>query len=313
MNNYGATGEPFLFIIDFELSRPEIYKLGSVPNNIKFSTPLFSNFNGDQIYTKPILLKKDPVPFKRYQSAFWKIQENIKAGNTYLANLTFPTRIEVDLTLNQIFAVSKAKYRLLYRDEFVVFSPEIFIRIEKGKITSYPMKGTIDASVEDASGRILNDDKEMAEHNTIVDLLRNDLSIVAENVSVTRSRYIDRIVTNERTLLQVSSEITGTLDSNYLSRLGDIVTRMLPAGSVTGAPKKETIRILKECEAYKRGWYTGVFGVFDGTMLDSCVMIRYIENTTDGLVFKSGGGITYLSDAEKEYQELISKVYIPVG
>jgi hypothetical protein len=75
----------------------------------------------------------------------------------------------------------------------------------------------------------------------------------------------------------------------------------------------ETIKIIKGSENYERGWYTGVFGVFDGTSLDSGVMIRYIEKTGDKLFFKSGGGITYMSDPVKEYEELISKVYVPVG
>jgi para-aminobenzoate synthetase component 1 len=111
----------------------------------------------------------------------------------------------------------------------------------------------------------------------------------------------------------VSSEITGWLTKGYEYKLGDIITGLLPAGSVTGAPKKETIRIIKESENYERGWYTGIFGVFDGKSLDSAVMIRFIENASYKLYFKSGGGITYLSDPAKEYKELISKVYVPVG
>ena len=173
------------------------------------------------------------------------------------------------------------------------------------------MKGTIDASVPDAERSILNDEKEMAEHSTIVDLIRNDLSMVSENVHVSKFRYIDRIYTNEGDILQVSSEITGKLREGY--RLGDIITKMLPAGSVTGAPKNETLRIIKECEQYDRGWYTGVFGIFDGQSLDSSVMIRFIEKNGNGYIYKSGGGITCLSDPEKEYYELISKVYVPVG
>jgi para-aminobenzoate synthetase component 1 len=88
---------------------------------------------------------------------------------------------------------------------------------------------------------------------------------------------------------------------------------MLPAGSVTGAPKLETVRIIKESENYERGWYTGIFGVFDGKSLDSGVMIRFIEKKGNDFYFKSGGGITYMSDPLKEYEELITKVYVPVG
>jgi len=88
---------------------------------------------------------------------------------------------------------------------------------------------------------------------------------------------------------------------------------MLPAGSVTGAPKKETVRIIRESEKYNRGWYTGIFGVFDGRNLDSAVMIRFIENDSGTMCYKSGGGITFMSNAESEYKELIGKVYVPVS
>jgi para-aminobenzoate synthetase component I len=313
MNSYGTDGTPFLFIIDFDLKRAEIHKLDSVPEGIKFSTPLISDFSSCQIYSKVHSLKKYPVPFSTYLRSFENVMSNIRLGNSYLLNLTFPTVIETDLTLDEIFISSVAKYKLLYYNQFVVFSPEIFVRISDGEIKSFPMKGTIDASVNNAKNVILNDEKEMAEHNTIIDLIRNDLSIFADGVRVNRYRYIDEIKTDDLVLLQVSSEISGSLRKGYENYLGEIITGMLPAGSVTGAPKKETMRIIKETEVYERGWYTGVFGVFDGKSLDSAVMIRFIENESGRLIYKSGGGITYLSDPVKEYEELISKVYVPVG
>jgi para-aminobenzoate synthetase component 1 len=91
-----------------------------------------------------------------------------------------------------------------------------------------------------------------------------------------------------------------------------VLFTLLPAGSVTGAPKEKTVEIIRAVESYDRGFYTGIFGFFDGQSLTSAVSIRYIEQTTDGLVFKSGGGITALSDAESEYQEMIKKIYVPV-
>jgi len=313
MNNWGANHIPFLFIIDYDIKKPVIHTLDSIPEGIKFSTPLISGPQWQQIYTKTHSLKKYPVPFSTYLKAFNNVLKNIRLGNSYLLNLTFPTEIETEYTLEDIFNLSVAKYKLLYYNSFVVFSPEIFVRICDGEIKSFPMKGTIDASVSDAEKIILADEKEMAEHNTIVDLIRNDLSIFADKVKVLRSRYIDRIETNDSVLLQVSSEINGTLPKGYESRLGEIIMSLLPAGSVTGAPKKETLRIISESENYERGYYTGVFGVFDGKQLDSGVMIRFIENNNGRLLYKSGGGITALSDPKKEYEELISKVYVPVG
>jgi para-aminobenzoate synthetase component 1 len=313
MNQYGADKESFIFIIDYEMKSPEIHKLNSLPPGIKFSSPLYSNISTGQAENKEVPIKKQPVPFSRYSEAFSYVRKNIEMGNTYLLNLTFPTEIETDLTLEEIFYSGTAKYKLLYHNRFVVFSPEIFVRISNGTIKSFPMKGTIDSSVPDAERKLLEDKKEEAEHNTIIDLIRNDMSRVAEKVSVTRYKYIDRIKTGRGELLQMSSEITGNLMIDYEKKLGEIIAGLLPAGSVTGAPKKETINIIRESENYDRGWYTGVFGVFDGTTLDSGVMIRFIERADNKLFFKSGGGITFMSDPVKEYEELISKVYVPVG
>jgi para-aminobenzoate synthetase component I len=313
MNKYGSEKEPFLFIIDYDMKCPEIHKLDSIPSGIIFSTPLLSNCKSGKPAEKPVTLKKNPVDFSSYIKAFNIVQKNINLGNSYLLNLTFPTVIETDLTLENIYYWSVARYKLLYHNKFVVFSPEIFVRIKNGEIKSFPMKGTIESSVKDAEKVLLADEKEEAEHNTIVDLIRNDLSKVADNVEVTRYRYIDRINSGNGEMLQVSSEITGKLKNGFESQLGDIIVSMLPAGSVTGAPKKETIRIINESETYSRGWYTGVFGVFDGTSLDSGVMIRFIEKNNNNFIFKSGGGITSLSEPLKEYEELISKVYVPVG
>jgi len=313
MNKLGAERVPFMFIVDFDMKRPEIHKLNSIPHGIKFSTPILSNFPSEKICSKHYSFKKRPVPFNIYSEAFRNVQNYISQGNSYLLNLTFPTDIETDLTLEEIFFSSVAKYKLLYYNQFVVFSPEIFVRISDGEIKSFPMKGTIDASVNVAEKVILNDEKEMAEHSTIVDLVRNDLSIFADEVRVNRYRYVEEIKTKETVLLQVSSEIRGRLGKDYESHLGEIIIGMLPAGSVTGAPKKETVRIIEEIETYDRGWYTGIFGVFDGKRLDSAVMIRFIENESGRLIYKSGGGITYLSDPVTEYKELISKVYVPIG
>ena len=92
----------------------------------------------------------------------------------------------------------------------------------------------------------------------------------------------------------------------------EILLKLLPAGSICGAPKKKTLEIISKYETYERGYYTGVFGIFDGNNLHSAVMIRFIEKSDGKFIFKSGGGITSLSDPMDEYQELIDKVYVPI-
>ena len=257
-------------------------------------------------------LSKFPITFNSYKDKFDSVRSHIAYGDSYLTNLTIKTRINSLLSLKEMFAVSRARYKLLYKDRFLVFSPETFVKIEDGKIYAYPMKGTIDAGVPEASEKILADGKEMAEHVTIVDLLRNDLSAVATNVHVTRFRYLEEIRTTEKNLLQVSSEIVGHLPDGYESKLGDIVLGLLPAGSVTGAPKLKTVTIIREAENEPRGYYTGVVGLFDGSVLDTGVMIRFIENDGGTLYYRSGGGITIQSNPEAEYQEAIDKVYVPI-
>ena len=173
------------------------------------------------------------------------------------------------------------------------------------------MKGTIDANLANAEALLLNDPKELAEHVTVVDLLRNDLSRVARDVRVEKFRFTDRIFTQGKDLIQTSSKITGILPPDYASSIGEILVGMLPAGSVSGAPKPKTCEIIQQAEQEKRGYYTGVAGYFDGKNLNSCVLIRFIEKQNGRLFYRSGGGITAQSAAWAEYQELIDKVYVP--
>ena len=174
------------------------------------------------------------------------------------------------------------------------------------------MKGTIDASIPNAKEKILSNIKEMAEHTMVVDLLRNDLGIIGREVKVNKFRFINKIKAGEKKLLQVSSEIEATLPNNWQYNWLDIIKQMLPAGSISGTPKKKTVEIIKKVENYNRGFYTGIFGITDEkTFLDSAVIIRYIEKNNSQLIYKSGGGITIDSNVKDEYEEMIKKVYIP--
>lgn len=312
MNRLGAKGVPFVFVIDFEMERPVVLpETEARPNGILYSFNSASNAGSGTAGQRPFRFGAQPVPYDEYRTSFGIVAAHILNGDSYLVNLTFPTLLDTDLTLEEIFFRSSAPYRLLMEDRFVVFSPEAFVRIHDGLISTFPMKGTIDASVPHAEEKLLGDPKEIAEHNTIVDLLRNDLGIAARDIHVNRFRYIDKLKTNFRDLLQVSSEITGVLGSAYPRVIGDIIFGMLPAGSVSGAPKKRTTEIIREAERAPRGYYTGVMGRFDGKDLDSGVMIRFIEKNDRGMFFRSGGGITCFSDPLTEYDEMVKKVYVP--
>lgn len=313
MNKWAAERIPFLFIIDFELEKPLIFKLDEIdPGKLLYNIDGTTNCINETRNIKQLTLTKFPGQYEDYLEKFNKVKYEIECGNSFLLNLTCSTRVDLNLTLREIFHMSYARYRLWFAEEFVCFSPESFISIKNGKIRSFPMKGTIDAAIPVAEKIILNDPKEMAEHYTIVDLIRNDLSIVSDRVRVERFRYIDKITTNEKSLLQVSSEVCGELEEGYNSRLGDILFTLLPAGSVSGAPKKKTAEIISSIENNKRGYYTGVFGLFDGHDLNSSVMIRFMEKNDKGCFYRSGGGITSSSDPLAEYNEMIDKIYVPV-
>ena len=296
MNSLGRRRKPFFFLIDFEMQAIQIYPMDELPDDIYYEYNTYTNVpNTVKSLHSPAIIQKYPLDICEYEAAFDQVMREIQYGNTFLINLTFGTPIHLSGDLKDVFTSSKARYRLLFKNQFVVFSPEIFVRISDGQISTYPMKGTIDASLPNAIRRLLDDEKEKAEHATIVDLLRNDLSINASEVRVARYRYLDLIKTKEKSLYQMSSKITGRLPDGYESNLGTILFSMLPAGSISGAPKPKTVEMIKAAENGKRGYYTGVSGIFDGRDLDSAVLIRFIEQVGDQYWYRSGCGITHKS------------------
>ncbi|GEJ46751.1 aminodeoxychorismate synthase component I [Chryseobacterium sp. ON_d1] len=304
---------PYFFVIDFLSENVEIYPEYEIEKSgllVDFQS--FSNLKTSHDLNKKVVWKSFPETQESFKVGFDKVQENIRLGNSYLVNYTRKTKIETNLSLEEIFYHSNAKYKVFYKDFFVFFSPETFVKIIEGKILTYPMKGTIDASIENAAEILKNDKKEKAEHYTVVDLLRNDLSMVADNVKVDHFQQIDFIKTQQKDLYAMSSEISGMIKAEYNGKIGSIMQKLLPAGSILGAPKPKTLEIILEAEGYKRGYYTGVCGWFDGQNVDSCVMIRFIEKEGDQLYFKSGGGITHMSKLEDEYQEMKNKIYVPI-
>ncbi|MBP7901685.1 MAG: chorismate-binding protein [Spirochaetes bacterium] len=125
---------------------------------------------------KAEIKKVFPPAYMEYSFAFEKIMKNIVLGNSYLSNLTFRSEIETQNSLDDIFISSSAPYKLLFRDKFTVFSPEIFVKIIGKEIKTFPMKGTISSDCTGSLEKLINDEKEQAEHLTVVDLLPNTLS-----------------------------------------------------------------------------------------------------------------------------------------
>lgn len=321
MNQWGSTQQPFFFVLSYDTATNLLLPLSEIdPCWLQYDFGLMgTNFQPDslcppsQTNLAPFTWEVTPPSRQAYQTSFDCVMKGLQRGDSFLTNLTACLAVDTSLTLSDIFRHARAKYKLWWRNRFTCFSPETFVRIVDGEIATYPMKGTISQDLDQAETQLLNNQKEAAEHATIVDLLRNDLSIIATSVHVPRYRYLETVPTHCGGLLQSSSEIRGILPSNYLDRLGDLFFSLLPAGSITGAPKVATQSLIAQAENYDRAYYTGVMGLFDGQNLDSAVMIRFVETDEKGnLCFKAGGGITAQSQCEEEYQELISKAYVPI-
>ena len=362
INRLASQDESFLFVINYQGDKAFIRQLSDInPEECLFDFEGRGNLSHAwketlKVETSETTWQIEPPLYEDYERSFNIVKSNIMAGNSYLTNLTNRVPVSCNLSLEEIFHRAKGKYKLLLRRKrtqaedkahlkeenieenlipFVCFSPETFVRIKGGRIYSYPMKGTLDASLPNAEKLLMEDRKEAAEHATIVDLIRNDLSRVAEDVRVDKYRYVDVLHTNKGDILQTSSEISGRLPEDYPHHLGEILDAQLPAGSITGAPKDKTMQIIQEAEGYDRGFYTGIMGIYDQGELNSAVMIRFIEEETspvdfeaDGkknfkanagkkpkesrkLYFKAGGGITSKSDCRREYEEVIQKIYLP--
>jgi len=143
--------------------------------------------------------------------------------------------------------------------------------------------------------------------------LRNDLSMVGRGTTVERFRYLTEIKRKGDNLLQMSSHIQTGLAADWPSRLGDIFFTLLPAGSITGAPKQKTVEIIRAVENHDRDFYTGVAGVFSDGVVDSAILIRYLTQRNGQFYYKTGGGITTQSTWEDEYNEIREKIYLPLS
>jgi len=309
MDEMGIREKPFVFFVDYKAEN------GWIGSPIEAQSLGIKYDIGSQVQVlktsqKPIFIKT-PISEANYFEKFNLVQKAIQRGDSFLTNLTAPTQIESNMSIEEIYAIAQARYKLLVPEFFTVFSPECFIQIEANKIKSFPMKGTLAVTNHSSPEYLINDVKEQAEHATIVDLIRNDLSQVAFPIQVEKYKFIDQVKTNDGNLWQMSSLISGDLLDEFKGHFGKILTQLLPAGSISGAPKRSTLKIIDDVEDYPRGFYTGIMGMFDGQLFDSGVMIRYIETSENQMTYKSGGGITVFSDAKKEYQELIQKVYLP--
>jgi para-aminobenzoate synthetase component I len=254
--------------------------------------------------------------FERYQQAFDQVQAYLRSGDCYQVNLTMPYHCHQDLRHHNPLALLEnfnAPFSCYFRtEEMTLFSvsPERFIRIQDGLITTSPIKGTAprgQTPEEDICNRewLRDSAKNQAENLMIVDLLRNDLGRCAETGSVRVERLFD-IESHANVHHMVSTIVARALGQLHSV---DIIASALPGGSITGAPKKRAMEIIQELEAESRGLYCGSFGYFDSS--GSCemnILIRSIQADANGATCWGGGGIVIDSEAASEYQEIQDKI-----
>lgn len=256
--------------------------------------------------------------FAQYEAAFAQVQEFITAGDIYQANLTFgmegrftgtPTALYARLRQRQ--QVEHGAFVDLGGPVLLSRSPELFFALTAdGHLTARPMKGTARRgrdAVEDAKLRadLAASEKNMAENLMIVDLLRNDISRIAEVGSVEVPKLFE--IETYETLHQMTSRITAQVLPE--TRLTDIFNALFPCGSITGAPKIRAMQILRALEPAPRDAYCGAVGwIAPSGAMQFNVAIRTATCHADGrLRLNVGGGVVHDSTAEDEYAEALLK------
>lgn len=235
------------------------------------------------------------------------IRFDIQNGRYYQVNLTscFESKVEPHSDPFEIFKYYFQKFNSQYSaflprldSEILCYSPELFLEKKGKSILTRPIKGT--TSQNQPFEDLLKNTKENAELSMIVDLLRNDLQAVCfEKVVVSEHRK--ELSLNY--LIHTYSEISGQTDLF----LPEILKHMLPAGSISGCPKKESLKAIFELETNHRHFYTGCIGWWQNDDFKLNLAIRSFLHSKNTLTYFSGCGIVYDSDPEKEWQEFLRK------
>lgn len=289
-----------------------------------FNFPLlyFEVFNSYNIYktknTKKLLLNPTPcVNFCEYSNAIKKIKEEIAKGNTYEVNYTYDFDVPFDgdeLELfNFLLSKQKTPYNFYIKNQYdtvLSFSPELFFEMQNNHILTKPMKGTIHRGKDKKDDEKLieflkNDIKNRAENVMIVDLLRNDLGRIAKVGTVNVSKLFE--IETHKTLHQMTSQIEADLKEN--TTFFDIFKAIFPCGSITGAPKISTMKVISDVEKGERNIYCGAIGMISPKETVFSVPIRILQKTNEQNKFKYrvGGAIVWDSNAQDEWEETLTK------
>lgn len=258
---------------------------------------------------------------EKYRDSIGKIYEQIENGNTYQVNYTI--RLEAGFEGDTIAYYTKLReaqtanysaYLDIGGHTIISASPELFFRLHNGKVSTRPMKGTVGRGKtaeedEENAAWLLQSEKNRAENVMIVDLLRNDLGMIAEPATV----EVPELFTIEKypTVYQMTSAVTAEISPD--KKLADLFRALFPCGSITGAPKVSTMKIIEELEEEPREVYCGAIGYItpdQDAVFNVPIRTVMIDHATDTATYGAGGGITWDSTEKEEYEEVLTKTRV---
>ena len=275
--------------------------------------------NGEKESFQSLELKSEIQPSfseEQYCQMVERAKEYIREGDIFQVVLSNPMRAEAEGSLFDTYRVLRTEnpspYMFYFSSDDIELSgasPETLVKLEAGKLSTFPLAGTRPrgkTAEEDKAleADLLRDEKELAEHNMLVDLGRNDIGKISEIGSVKVEEYLS--IERFSHVMHIGSTVTGEIRSDKDAI--DAVDAILPAGTLSGAPKFRACQIIDELEGEKRGVYGGAIGYLDFTgNMDTCISIRLVYKKNGNICIRSGAGIVAGSVPEKEFQECGNK------
>ena len=297
--------------------RQQYYLLGYITYDFKkLYFEVFDKFTEYKPQTPKQLgtIIKPLISKETYVEAINKIKKYIKNGVTYEVNYTYPSEVLTNLNGIDLYEAILEKQKTPYNTyletpelTLLSYSPELFFKLQDNKILTKPMKGTAPRLGDEEDSKrcefLYNDIKNRAENIMIVDLLRNDLG----RISKTGTVRVDKLFKIEEhpTVFQMTSEISSELEEN--TSLYDIFKAIFPCGSITGAPKISTMRVIDELEPFDRNIYCGAIGFLSPDICEFSVPIRILYGKDNKYTYHAGGAIVWDSTAEDEWEETLVK------
>ncbi len=275
--------------------------------------------NGGPRAHVPAILRSDFRPMyseERYCDMVETAKDRIREGDIFQVVLSNRLEAEFEGSLMDVYRILRTSnpspYMFYFSGidiEVAGASPETLVKLKEGILHTFPLAGTrprgrTDEEDESLERELLSDEKELAEHNMLVDLGRNDLGKVSEFGTVDVERYMG--IERFSHVMHIGSTVRGRIREGLDAM--DAIEAVLPAGTLSGAPKLMACRIIDELEDCKRGIYGGAIGYIDLTgNMDVCIGIRIAYRKNGKVFVRSGAGIVADSVPENEYRECINK------